>query len=231
MGELGEKMNIKILFEDNHIIVIEKPINVPTQEDESGDIDMLSLVKQYIKEKYNKPGNVFLGLVHRLDRPVGGVMIFARTTKAASRLSEQVRGRQFKKTYLAIVHGKPEKQKDTLTNYLLKDSNTNTVKIVRKDVAEAKEAILDYEVLQTIEGLSLLKINLRTGRPHQIRVQLTNIGNPLWGDQKYGQQLNKPGQQIALWASEIAIVHPITKKEELFCSLPPKKHPWNDFRI
>ena len=167
-----QKLNV--IYEDNHIIVVEKPVNIPSQGDKTGDIDMLSLVKQYIKEKYNKPGEVYLGLVHRLDRPVGGVMVFARTSKAAARLSEQVREKQFKKKYLVIAEGKFEDNKGTLEDYLLKNERLNTSKIVPEGTKNSKFAKLDYEVLKYNQetNLSVLKINLHTGRHHQIRVQL-----------------------------------------------------------
>ncbi|MGE5474293.1 MAG: RluA family pseudouridine synthase [Ignavibacteriales bacterium] len=215
------------------MIIVEKPVNIPTQGDESGDIDMLSLIKEYIKEKYNKPGNVFLGLVHRLDRPVGGVMVFAKTSKAASRLSEQVRSRNLKKTYLAVVHGNIINPNGTLIDYLIKDNKTNTVKIVKKDINGAKEAVLDYNLIDTKDGLSLIKVNLQTGRPHQIRVQFAGLGNPLWGDQKYGAKISKFGQQIALWSHEIKLTHPVSKEEMSFKSVLPDKYPWSlfDFRM
>ena len=222
---------IKIIYEDNHIIIVEKPVNIPIQEDESGDIDMLTLLKENIKKRYNKPGNVFLGLVHRLDRPAGGVMIFAKTSKAASRLSEQVRTRNIKKTYFAVIHGKPEKASRTLKDYLLKDNKTNTVSIVNKDLNGAKEAILDYTLIETKGGLSLVKVNLQTGRPHQIRVQFAGIGHPLFGDQRYGSQVNKPGQQIALWSHEIGFEHPVSKEALVFRSVPEKIYPWNEFKL
>lgn len=219
--------NIKILYEDNHLLVVEKPANIASQQDETNDPDMLTLLKEDIKRRYNKPGEVFLGLVHRLDRPVGGAMVFARTSKAASRLSEQIRSRQFRKTYLAVVHGIPEKKSDTLRHYLLKNERTNTVKIVEKSVEGGKEAILDYTVLESVDGYSLLRVNLHTGRPHQIRVQLSAIGHPLYGDQKYGESVNKHGQQIALWSVEIGLMHPTLKEEMVFKSQPPDKEPWN----
>ena len=181
-----QKLNV--IYEDNHIIVVEKPVNIPSQGDKTGDIDMLTLVKRYIKEKYNKPGEVYLGLVHRLDRPVGGVMVFARTSKAAARLSEQVRNKDFKKKYLVIVDGKFEKNKGTLEDYLLKNEKTNTSKVVKEGTKNAKLAILDYEVLKYNEeiNLSVVKVNLHTGRHHQIRVQMANAGHSICGDQKYG---------------------------------------------
>lgn len=219
--------NLKILFEDNHIIVVEKTPNIPSQSDKTGDIDMLTLVKQYIKEKYNKPGNVYLGLVHRLDRPVGGIMIFAKTSKAASRLSDEVREKVFKKKYLAVVDGKIEKTKGSLENYLYKDERNNMSKVVNKDKKNAKLAKLNYEVLfyDEVKNLSLLKINLHTGRHHQIRVQLSNFGHSIFGDQKYGTR--GTGKQIALWAYELTIMHPITKEEKTFIDLPEKVGTWS----
>ncbi len=219
--------NLKILFEDNHIIVVEKTPNIPSQSDKTGDIDMLTLVKQYIKEKYNKPGNVYLGLVHRLDRPVGGIMIFAKTSKSASRLSDEVREKVFKKKYLAVVDGKIEKAKGSLENYLYKDERNNMSKVVNKDKKNAKLAKLDYEVVfyDEVKNLSLVKINLHTGRHHQIRVQLSNFGHSIFGDQKYGTR--GTGKQIALWAYELTIVHPITKEEMTFVDLPEKIGTWS----
>lgn len=213
-----QKLNV--IYEDNHIIVVEKPVNIPSQGDKTGDIDMLTLVKRYIKEKYNKLGEVYLGLVHRLDRPVGGVMVFAKTSKAAARLSEQVRNKDFKKKYLVIVDGKFEKNKGTLEDYLLKNEKTNTSKVVKEGTKNAKLAMLDYEVLKYNEeiNLSVVKVNLHTGRHHQIRVQMANAGHSICGDQKYGTRGR--GKQICLWAYELTILHPITKEEMTFKVLP-----------
>ena len=224
--EKGMNMKLKVIYEDNHIIVVEKIPNVPSQEDETGDISMMSLVKDYIKEKYNKPGNVYLGLVHRLDRPVGGVMIFAKTSKAASRLSNQVREKVFKKEYLAVVDGKLEQEKGTLENYLYKDKKTNTSYVVSKDKKDSKFAKLDYEVIKYDKenNVSLLKINLHTGRHHQIRVQLSNFGHSIYGDQRYGSR--GKNKQIALWAYKLIIEHP-TKKEKIeFEDLQKKVGVW-----
>ena len=169
-----EKKMLKILYEDNHIIVVEKKPNIPSQGDKTGDIDMLTIIKQYIKERDNKPGNVYLGLIHRLDRPVGGVMVFAKTSKAAARLSEQVRNKELKKEYLVVADGKFENEKGHLENYLLKSEKNNLSKIVKEGTKNAKLAILDYKVIKYKEeiDLSVVKINLHTGRHHQIRVQL-----------------------------------------------------------
>ncbi|MBP3800829.1 MAG: RluA family pseudouridine synthase [Clostridia bacterium] len=225
---MGEIMNnLKILYEDNHIIVVEKIPNIPSQADKTGDIDMLTLIKDYIKEKYNKPGNVYLGLVHRLDRPVGGVMVFAKTSKAASRLSEEVRNKTFEKKYLAVVDGKIEKEKGSLEDYLYKDERNNMSKVVTPTKKNAKLAKLDYEVIVYDEAkkLTLVKVNLHTGRHHQIRVQLSNFGHSIFGDQKYGTR--GQGKQIALWAYELKIVHPTTKEEMIFKDLPESIGTWS----
>ena len=217
---------LNIIYEDNHIIVVEKPVNIPSQADKTGDIDMLSLIKQYLKEKYNKPGEVYLGLVHRLDRPVGGVMVFAKTSKAASRLSEQVREKAFKKEYLVIVDGKLGKTKGTLENYLLKNEKLNMSKVVKEGTKNAKLAKLDYEVLKYNEeiNLSVLKVHLHTGRHHQIRLQFSNIGHSIYGDQKYGTRGR--GKQICLWAYELKLLHPITKQMIEFKVLPEENGSW-----
>ena len=217
---------LKVIYEDNHIIVVEKPVNIPSQGDKTGDIDMLELIKKYLKEKYNKPGNVYLGLVHRLDRPVGGVMVFAKTSKAAARLSEEVREKQLKKKYLAIVNGKFEKEKGILEDYLLKNEKNNMSKVVKEGTKNAKFASLDYEVMKYDKelNLSVLKINLHTGRHHQIRVQLSSRDHSIYGDQKYGGRGH--GKQICLWAYELTIIHPISKEEMTFTSIPQKEKSW-----
>lgn len=217
---------LNVIYEDNHIIVVEKPVNIPSQGDKTGDTDMLTLIKGYIKKKYNKPGEVYLGLVHRLDRPVGGVMVFAKTSKAASRLSEQVRIKEFKKKYLVIVDGKMDNKTDTLEDYLLKNERLNISKVVKEGTKNSKLAKLDYEVLKYDEeiDLSVLKINLHTGRHHQIRVQLSNNGHSIYGDQKYGTRGR--GKQICLWAYELSIVHPITKEIMTFKVLPKCTGSW-----
>lgn len=175
-----DKLNV--IYEDNHIIVAQKSPNIPSQQDKTGDIDMLTLVKQYIKEKYHKPGEVYLGLVHRLDRPVGGVMVFARTSKAAARLSEQVRNKEFKKIYLTIVDGKLEPENGTMEDYLVKNEKTNLSKVTKSETKNAKLAKLDYETIKYDKelNLSVLKIRLHTGRHHQIRVQLSSRGHSIY---------------------------------------------------
>jgi len=214
---------INVLYEDNHIIVVEKKINIPICEDDSHDLDMLSMVKEYLKEKYNKPGNVYLGLVHRLDRPVGGVVVFAKTSKAASRLSEQVREKHLQKKYYAVIIGNIEK-KGILKDCLLKDTKTNTVKVDSK----GKEAVLEYEIIAQKDGMSLVDINLITGRSHQIRVQFSSRNCPLYGDNKYNKNA-KAGEQIALFAYQLTLIHPVTKEEMIFKLDKPNRYPFNIF--
>ena len=217
---------INILYEDNHLLVVVKPANMAVNLDSSNDLDLLTYLKQYLKEKYQKPNNVYLGLVHRLDRPVAGIMVFAKTSKAASRLSDQVREKIFKKKYLAVVDGKFEQNKGTLEDYLYKDERNNISKVVNKDKKNAKLAKLDYEVLayNEVKNLSLVRVNLHTGRHHQIRVQLSHAGHSIFGDQKYGTR--GQGKQIALWAYELTIEHPITKEEMTFKCLPESNGTW-----
>lgn len=234
---MDSSLKVNIIYEDNHLLVVEKPVNMLTQGDQTGDADLLTYLKDDIKVRYNKPGNVYLGLVHRLDRPVGGAMVFAKTSKAASRLSDQIRTREFDKAYMAVIHGVPERLSDTLVHYLVKDERTNTVRVVpepkgtgKDQAADAKKAILEYQVKDTREGYSLVSIKLHTGRPHQIRVQFSAIGHPLYGDQKYGASVNKPGMQLALWSVEVGFTHPVLKEHVSFHSTPPSVYPWNLFK-
>ena len=211
---------MRVLYEDNHIIVAIKPVNVPSQEDKTADRDMLTMIKEYVKEKYEKPGNVYIGLIHRLDRPVGGIMVFARTSKAASRLSEEVRNKSFNKKYLAIVNGKFEEKSGTFV-----DQKNNTSFVVKKSKKGAKRAELDYEVLNynPDENLSLVKIDLKTGRHHQIRVQFSSRGHALYGDNKYHGRSNS---NICLFAYQLSFVHPVTKDVMNFEEFPIKNGMW-----
>lgn len=221
----------KILFEDNHILVVVKPFNIPVQQDESNDPDLLNYLKDYLVKKYKKPGEAYLGLVHRLDRPTGGVMVFAKTSKAASRLSETMRSGGFDKRYLAVVQGAPRCKKDRLTHFLKKNTEKNTVAIVPMLTEGAKRAELEYDVLSSKNGVSLLKLNLLTGRGHQIRVQLAAIGNPILGDVKYGYD-GKTQMQLALWATELRFSHPVTAEKMVFRVYPPEDiAPWNMFDL
>ena len=214
---------IKILYEDNHIIVVVKPVNILVQADITKDVDMLTLIKKYLKEKYNKPGNVYLGLVHRLDRPVGGVMVFARTSKAAARLSEMIRNSSFKKTYLAVVCGNLKGSGEFVDN-IVNDEFKVSID------ASGKLSKLKYRVIASAQNLSLVKISLITGRKHQIRAQFAYHGYPLWGDQKYNDNASS-GEQIALWAVNIKFKHPVRDEIMNFTSLPNlEKYPWSLFR-
>lgn len=220
------KNKLEILYEDNHIIVVVKPNNILSQSDNTNDLDMLTIIKDYIKEKYNKPGNVYLGLVHRLDRPVSGVMVFAKTSKAASRLSDQVRTHSLKKNYMAIVYDNGTlKDKDTFVDYLYKDSDNNS-KVV--DEVKGKYSELSYEVISRDKNvnLTLVDISLKTGRHHQIRVQFASRNHALYGDQRYGLQ---DKQQIALHAYKLEFIHPTTKERMVFISKPKKESKWSNF--
>ena len=219
---MGKDLNI--LYEDNHIIVVEKPFNVLSQSDDTKDLDMLTIIKSYLKEKYNKPGNVYLGLVHRLDRPTGGVMVFAKTSKAASRLSEEIRKQNMTKKYLAVVHGNLDKQEGILEDYILKLEDNSSI-ITTKE--KGKYAKLSYKVLDYKDNLSLVDITLDTGRHHQIRVQFKNINHPLYGDQRYGKQDKK---QLALYAYYLSFNHPITKEKLEFINYPTKEGIWGLFK-
>jgi len=210
---------MKIIYEDNHLLVVEKPVNVPMQEDDSKDLDLLTMAKDYLRVTYNKPGNIYCGLVHRLDRPAGGVVVFAKTSKAASRLSESIRTHQVQKTYQAMVTGKLPKE-TTLFDYLVKDEKTNTSRVVSKD--QGKYCELSYSVLHSEAYLHQIEIDLKTGRAHQIRVQFASRGCPLWGDQRYNPSA-KVGQQLALWAVKLSFPHPTTKEILSFTSSPQFK--------
>ena len=213
---------LNVLYEDNHIIVVEKPVNVLSQGDATGDLDLLSMVKNYVKVKYNKPGNVYIGLVHRLDRPVGGVMVFARSSKAAARLNKSQLEHDFQKKYLAVVPGSiPDEGK--FVDKLEKLENGNT--IVSKN---GKKAILSYKVLQRNGKYALVLINLETGRHHQIRVQFASRGYPLCGDQRYGKI---DGSQLALFAYQLSFTHPVSKNRMNFEVKPPKSGYWTKFTL
>lgn len=215
---------VNVIYEDNHIIVVEKPRNMLVQADDTNDIDLLTIVKNYLKEKYHKPGNVYLGLVHRLDRPVGGIMVFAKTSKAAGRLSDSIRRHNFQKTYLAVVCGKFTGT-GTLEDYLKKDEKNNITRVAD----DGKYAKLEYDVLDYKEGKTLVKINLITGRSHQIRVQFASRNLPLWGDQKYNTKA-VVGEQIALWAYKIRFEHPVSKETLEFKLNPKDEYPWNIYK-
>lgn len=221
---MEELPKINIIYEDNHLLVVEKPANIPVQADSSNDIDMLTILKNYRKKKENKPGEAFVGLVHRLDRPVSGIMVFAKTSKAASRLSDQIRQNIFHKTYLAVVEGILP-QKGTFEDYLIKDKKNNISYITSKE--KGKYSKLEYEVKGSKNNLSLVKINLITGRSHQIRVEFSSRNHPLVGDSKYGH--NPKNINIALFAQSLTFLHPITKEKLVFTLSLPQRYPFNLF--
>lgn len=213
-----------ILFEDNHVIVAVKPPNLLTQGDETGDENLLDQLKAYVKETYNKPGEAFIGLVHRMDRPVGGLLVFARTSKAAARLSDQVRERELDRQYVAVVEGETP-EKFTYVDYLAKDPEQNKVTVLPAYLKlQGKEAILHGRTIAHRDGLSLIAIQLETGRAHQIRVQMQHAGFPLWGDHRYGN--GKGREQIALWGMRLKFSHPISKEQMLFIAPAPEDKPW-----
>ena len=216
---------INIIFEDNHIIVVEKPINIPVCKDSSLDLDLLTMIKSYLKDKYNKPGNVYLGLVHRLDRPVGGIMVFAKTSKAASRLSKQVQEHYLKKTYVLVCEGKID-DRGEMIDYLAKNSKTNTSYVT--DKVNGKIAKLNYKRLGYVNNYSLVEVNLETGRSHQIRVQFSSRGCPLVGDARYNPNSDNK-TSIALFSKRIEFYHPTTKELLSFELDIPKRYPFNIF--
>lgn len=216
--------NLEVLYEDNHIIVVFKPSNILSQGDITGDIDMLTIIKNYLKEKYHKPGNVFLGLVHRLDRPVEGVMVFAKTSKAAARLSLQIRKNEMSKHYYAIINGYLDQKEGTFKDYLYKDAKTGNTYITTKD--KGKEAILNYKVIKEKDNYSLVDIELISGRHHQIRVQFASRKHPLLGDSRYGTNINK---NISLCCYSLSFYHPISKELLNFKRLPKNNDNWNIF--
>lgn len=222
---------LTILYEDNQIVVVIKPQNVPTQADDSNDKDMLSMVKDYIKQKYNKPGEAFIGLVHRLDRPTGGIMVFARNSKAANRLTEQFKTHSVEKVYYAITNGVVKVRTQRLVNYLKKDTKENIVKIVPMSETGAKKAELVYNYLADDGKQSLLEVKILTGRSHQIRLQLANIGHSLVGDVKYGKEKGMTSK-LGLWAGKLAFDHPTTKERMVFMACPDQNVlPWKNFRM
>ncbi len=225
------KEDLIVLYEDNHVIVVLKPQNIPCCEDITKDIDLLTVIKEHIKEKENKPGNVYVGLVHRLDRVTGGVMVYAKSSKAASRLSDEMREGGFEKKYLTVLCGTLNQKDGVLTDYMKKNPVNNMVYVCPPSVEGAKFAELDYKVLQEEKGLSLVRVRLHTGRTHQIRVQMAHQNAPVYGDMRYGKEKAVKGK-IALWATSLAFTHPVSKERMVFKIEPPKdQKPWNAFTI
>ena len=215
--------SIKVLYEDNHLIAVYKPAGILVQGDKSGDISMIEEVKMYIKKKYDKPGNVFLGLVHRLDRNVDGIVLFAKTSKGASRISEQFRNHSVKKEYHAWVHGIVKAENSVLVNFLKHDENKNYAEVFDAEISGADRAELSYELIKIEGEFSLLKIILKTGRHHQIRAQLSHIGHPIVGDSKYGSDIKLAEQKIALTATSLSFETATTKEQKVITLEIPLK--------
>jgi 23S rRNA pseudouridine1911/1915/1917 synthase len=224
---VSTKDNLQILHEDNHIILINKRVGDIVQGDKTGDKPLSDVVKEYIKEKYNKPGEVFLGVVHRLDRPTTGIVVFARTSKALERLNAMFSNRETQKTYWAVVKNKPSKNEDNLVHYLKRNEKNNTSKAHIKEIPESKKASLDYKIIKTLDNYFALEINLHTGRHHQIRAQLSAIGCPIKGDLKYGFDRSNPDGGIYLHARKLAFLHPVSKESIAIIAEPPKDAIWN----
>lgn len=218
----------EILYEDNHLLIINKKAGELAQGDETGDIPLIDSLKEFIKVRDQKPGNVFLGLIHRLDRPTSGVLIFAKTSKALSRMNEVFKTREVKKTYWAIVEGKPDLDFQRLEHYLRKNQKNNKVSVFTKPTPNAKQAILEYKTIGKLDNYTLLEVDLFTGRSHQIRSQLSFIGHSIKGDLKYGAKRSNPDGSISLHARKINFIHPVTKENLSIIAPPPKDNLWKE---
>jgi len=218
----------EILFEDNHLLIINKKPGELAQGDNTGDVPLIDLLKEFIKIRDNKPGNVFLGLIHRLDRPTSGILVFAKTGKALARMNELFKTREVQKTYWAIVEGKPEKQFERLEHYLKKNPKNNKVTVYTKPTSDTKIAILEYKVLGNLDNYSLLEVDLFTGRSHQIRSQLSFIGHSIKGDLKYGAKRSNPDGSISLHARKISFIHPVKKEDITIIAPPPNDSLWKE---
>lgn len=231
MKILSDKSNLQVLHEDNHIIVVNKRVGDIVQGDKTGDQPLSDVVKEYIKDKYNKPGDVYLGVVHRLDRPTTGIVVFAKTSKALTRLNEMFKNRDTQKTYWAVVKNAPVPAQGFLEHYLKRNSKNNTSKAHTKEVPDSKLAQLDYKVIYQLTNYSVLEINLYTGRHHQIRAQLTAIGSPIKGDLKYGFNRSNPDGGIHLHARKLAFMHPVSKEAISIVAPLPNDTTWNNIKI
>jgi 23S rRNA pseudouridine1911/1915/1917 synthase len=221
------KENLQVLFEDNHIIIVNKRAGDITQGDKTGDKPLSDVVKEYVKDKYNKPGLVFIGTVHRLDRPTSGIVIFARTSKALERLNKMLRDKVIHKTYWALVKNPPKKTSDTLINFLKKDTKKNKSFVFKKEIEGSKNAVLHYTVIKKLENYFLVEIDLETGRHHQIRTQLSHIGSAIKGDLKYGFPRSNKDGSISLHARKIKFIHPVSKEEIQITAPTPKDIIWD----
>ncbi len=227
MKELSTKSNLQILHEDNHIIVVNKRVGDIVQGDKTGDKPLSDVVKEYIKDKYNKPGEVFLGVVHRLDRPTTGIVVFAKTSKALTRLNDLFKNRETQKTYWAIVKNKPAQPEATLTHFMVRNEKNNTSKAHSKEVPNSKTATLDYKIIATLDNYFALEVNLHTGRHHQIRAQLAAIGSPIKGDLKYGFDRSNSDGGIHLHARSLSFIHPVSKENISVIAPLPSDPIWN----
>lgn len=224
---VSTKNNLQILHEDNHIIVVNKRVGDIVQGDKTGDKPLSEIVKEYVKEKYNKPGEVFLGVVHRLDRPTTGIVVFARTSKALTRLNELFANRETQKTYWAIVKKRPVKEQDTLVHFIKRNEKNNTSKAHIHEVLESKKASLEYTIIKTLDNYFALEIKLHTGRHHQIRAQLAAISCPIKGDLKYGFDRSNPDGGIHLHARKLIFIHPVSKQTIEIIAPTPKDAIWS----
>jgi len=225
----NDLLDLVVIYEDNHLIAVNKPAGVLVHGDETGDRTLADQVKSYIKIRYNKPGDVFLGVIHRLDRPVSGVVVFARTSKALTRMNELMKNKTITKNYLALVSNRPDPLSDRLVHHIIKDSTKNIVKAFASAKSGTKESILDYEVRGELNGKILLDVHPLTGRPHQIRAQLSKINCPIIGDLKYGAEYALPNKSIALHCREMSFVHPVTGSNVVITADAPEYFPWDTF--
>ena len=226
MKIVSDKNNLDVLYQDNHIIVVNKRVGDIVQGDKTGDKPLSDVVKEYIKDKYSKPGEVFLGVVHRLDRPTTGIVVFARTSKALTRLNDMFKNRETEKTYWAIVKNRPERDSAILVHYLKRNEKSNMSKAFAKEVPESKKASFDYTTIKQLTNYTALEINLHTGRHHQIRSQLSAIGSPIKGDLKYGADRSNPDGGICLHARKLAFLHPVSKEPVLITAPVPEEALW-----
>jgi 23S rRNA pseudouridine1911/1915/1917 synthase len=223
---ISNKNNLQILHEDNHLIVVNKRVGDIVQGDKTGDKPLSDVVKEYIKDKYNKPSEVFLGVVHRLDRPTTGIVVFARTSKALTRMNELFSNRETQKTYWAVVKNRPAKNEDTLVHYIKRNEKNNTSKAHIKEVPDSKLASLEYKIIKELDNYFGLEIQLHTGRHHQIRAQLSAIGSPIKGDLKYGFDRSNPDGGIHLHARKLVFIHPVSKEEITIIAPVPEDVIW-----
>ena len=228
-NQMTQTPPLEVLYEDNHLIAVNKPACIPVQPDPSGDTSLEDIVKQYIKEKYAKPGDVFLGVVHRIDRPVGGVVLLAKTSKALTRINEMFRGNDVRKTYWAIVKDCPVETQATLEHYIFRDTKKNVSRATDKEVKDSKKGILSYKLIASSDNYHLLEIDLKTGRHHQIRCQLAKIGCPIKGDLKYGAQRSNPDGSISLISRKMEFIHPVTKVPVEITAPVPGDALWQSF--